>query len=117
MPVVDAYGVIKKHNVMQDTWGHLYPQPGSKHRGKILVMHHGGQTCMMDRIFPTCNNSPMEYELACTVLDLYDWSDGLHEVECTLWFFKSVGDMYLGGRNAKIIKPKVNTLHNTSNWD
>ena len=51
MPIVDAFGITKKHEVMQDTWGHLYPQPGSKHKGKILVMSHLGDATMLDRHF------------------------------------------------------------------
>lgn len=114
--IIDAFASVKKHNVMADTWGHLYPEPGSKHKGKILVMHHDGDSTMLDRNFPTCNDSPMEFELVCSVLDLFEWTDGLHEVECTLWFYKSVGDMYLGSRIGRIIKSKVNTLYKTGDW-
>jgi hypothetical protein len=116
MPIVDAFGTAKKHNVMQDTWGHLYPEPGSKHAGKILVMSHDGSDSVLDRSFPTLNHSPIEFELTCTVLDLYEWSDGLHEVSCTLWFFKSSDNMYLGSDVGKIIKAKVKTLYSTENW-
>lgn len=115
MPIVDVYARNKKHNVMQDTWGHLYPEPGSKHPGKVLIMHHGNSTALMDRNF-SCEESPMEYELACSVMDMFDWADGLHEVSCTLWFYKSVSNMYLGSAIGRVIKAKVTTLYNTSNW-
>lgn len=116
MPFVDALQGTKKHRVMADTWGHLYPQPGSKHAGRILVMHHNGNISMLDRDFPTLENSPQEHELACSVLDLYDWADGLYEVSCTLWFFKTSNDMYLGAPIGKIIKSSIKTLYSTSNW-
>ena len=80
MPVIDVMGGSKKHNVMQDTWGHLYPEPGSKHKGKVLIMHHDENTSIVDRNFPTCENSPMEFELCCSVIDLFEWTDGVHEV-------------------------------------
>lgn len=115
MPVIDAYEASKKHNVMQDTWGHLYPEPGSKHPGRVLIIHHGDSTMLLDRQF-TCECSPMEYELACSVMDLFEWSDGVHEVECTLWFYKSVGEMYLGSAIGRVIKAKVKTLYSTATW-
>jgi len=111
MPAYNVYGVRQKHEVMQDTWGHLYPEPGTKHKGKILVVHDlEEQTVMAGRKFPTLCNSPQEYELVCSILDMYEWTYGVHEIECTLWFFKSSSDMYLGDRIGKIIKPKLTTL-------
>lgn len=113
--VIDAYGARTKHNVMADTWGHMCPEPGSKHPCKILIMHHDGQTCMLDRVCE--NNSPMEYELACSVMDMFDWADGIHEVDCILWFYKSVGQMYLGSEIGRVIKAKVKTLYSTADWN
>lgn len=115
--ISDAYGTRKKHNVMQDTWGHLYPEGGSKHRGKILVCQGiDGTTCMIGREFPTLCASPQEYELVCTVLELYDYPAGLYEIECTLWFYKTCTDMYLGSAIGKIIKPSIKTLHCLQDW-
>lgn len=112
MGAIDVYHTKVKHTVMSDTWGHMYPEPGSKHKGKILVIHDlEHQTVMGGRCFPTLCSSPQEYELVCSVLDLYDWTCGVHEIECTLWFFKSSNDMYLGERIGKIIKPKLRTLY------
>lgn len=116
MPVVYALGVTKKHEVMNDTWGHLYPEPGSKHEGKILVMSHDGNDTMLDRTFGTLPGSPQEHALVCSVLDMFEWTDGLHEVSCTLWFYKTCGDAYLGKPIGKIIKASVNTLYSTDGW-
>ena len=115
MPVISAYAQSNKHNVMQDTWGHLYPEPGTKHPCKILVMHHEGDTTVLDRSSEVpC--SPIEFQLVCSVIDLFDWTNGLHEVDCVLWFFKTCNDMYLGEAVGKIIKAKVTVLHDTTNW-
>lgn len=116
MPIVDTYGQNKKHNIMAETWGHLYPEPGKKYSGRILVVAHDNQTMMLDRNFPGLCGSPMEWELVCSVLDKYEWTDGLHIVHCTLWFFKTCNDMYLGERIGKIIKAHVETIHSTENW-
>lgn len=116
MPMTNVLGVSGQRSAMQDTWGHLYPEPGSKHRGKVLLVHHDNSTMLLDRHFATLPNSPQEYALVCSLLDMYEWTDGVHEVECTLWFFKSSDDMYLGERIGKVIKPKVKTLYSTAPW-
>ena len=115
--ITDALGIKKKHNVMQDTWGHTYPQPSSKHRGKILIVQGmDSETCMLGREFPTLNSSPQEYKLVCSALHLYDYEPGLYELECTLWFYKSCNDMYLGEDIGRIIKPVLKTLHCLQEW-
>lgn len=34
--LVDAFGYRKKAAVMEDTWGHLRPQPGCRYPGEIV---------------------------------------------------------------------------------
>ena len=114
--LIDVFGQRKKHEVMADTWGHLYPEPGSKHEGHILVMHHDGKTMMLDRNFKSLDCSPIEYELVCSIIDMFEWTDGLHKISCTLWFYKTCNNMYKGERVGKIIKAKVKTLYSTDLW-
>lgn len=112
--VVDVYGATKKHNVMEDTWGHLYPEPGSKHPGKILVTHDlEGNTTMAGRDFPGINQSPMEYEIVCSILRRLKWDiPGTFEVKCSIWFFKNCNDMYITHeRIGTLIKFKIKALH------
>lgn len=113
MPVVDIKQGTKKHHVMNDTWGHLYPKGSSKHRGVIIVATGGGSFNILDRNFPTCGCSPIEYELVGTIakrIDL-DWDKcALYEIECTLWFYKECNNMYLGEEVGRIIKPKIKLL-------
>ena len=37
--IVDAYGERKYQEVMQDTWGHLAPEPGTKYEGYLTFAH------------------------------------------------------------------------------
>ena len=113
--ICDATAGNKKHRVMQDTWGHLYPEPGSKHPCKILVMHHGRDTIVLDRVSALAD-SPVEFELVCSVLGMFVWSQGLHEVDCVLWFYKTSSAMFLGKPIGKIVRAEVKTLHGTANW-
>lgn len=119
MPIVDAFGVQKKHNVMADTWGHLYPEPGSKHTGYMIIADSGlsGQTILASE-FPTLDGSPQRDALENTVFDLYDWKQPagcvIYRLDCTLWFFKSSNDIYLGESIGKIIKTKLTTVQSFS---
>jgi hypothetical protein len=117
MPLYDVMASFRKHSVMQDTWGHLYPEPGRKYPGKILIAHgiYGGTT-ILNYHFDDLNDSPQTAELVRTALDIYDWDDGVYEIHCTLWFYKSCHDIYLGKPVGKIIKLKLNNLFNFSNW-
>lgn len=111
MPIVDALGAVKKHNVMQSTWGHLYPEPSSKHIGHITVAYgNNGNVSILDDEFPTLHGSPQRAHLVATVMDKYDLPYGLYRIHCTLWFFKSCNDMYLNGDIGRIIKPRIERL-------
>jgi len=112
MPVVDAYGDRKKHEVMDDTWGHTYPKPGSKHRG-VIILGQGtyGDQVVLDSSFPTLNCSPQRYELEHSLRGP-DREVGVFRVECTLWFYKSSSDMYLNKAIGRVIKKSVTQLVN-----
>lgn len=117
MPVIDAYGARRKHNVMQDTWGHMYPEPTKKYPCKILLVHHENSTMLLDRV-NVCGCSPQEYELVCSILTQYEWTNGIHLVDCVLWFFKNSDDLFISSKPiGKIIKVKITTLHDTDNWE
>ena len=109
--LVDVLGEKRKHSVMADTWGHCYPEPKSKHVGKIIIAHGDwGGTTILDYNFPTLSDSPQTAELVRNALDLYEYRQGIYELSCTLWFFKSCHDMYLDQPIGKIIKPTLKTL-------
>lgn len=113
MSLVDVLCEVKKNNVMKDTWGHLYPEPGSKHKGYILIAHgeYGGTT-ILDYHFETHQCSPQAAEVIATSMDMYEWTQGIYKLECTLWFFKHCNDMYISSSPiGKIIKPKLITLN------
>lgn len=115
--LVDAFGATKKHNIMQDTWGHLYPTPGKKYPGKILISSGvlGGQI-LLDYKFEGVDDSPVTFALICSSLELYDLPQGIYQLDCTLWFFKSSSNMFLGDKVGKIIKCKLKTLQDLSGW-
>lgn len=108
--IVDCNAATKKNNVMQDTWGHMYPEGGSKHKGYIYLST-GNSTCsVIHDEFPTLCGSPMRFELVGTAIDLFDldWDiPATYRIDCELWFFKNCNDMYLGEKIGRIIKPKL----------
>jgi len=108
----DAYGSRKKNEVMKDTWGHMYPEPGSKHQGTIYVAAGDTGATIISDDFPTLCSSPQRFELVQTALGLYEWNEegaSMLKIECTLWFFKSSND-YVTQTPGKIIKPSVSTV-------
>lgn len=63
MPVYDAYADSKKKMVMEDTWGHLSPQPGRKYSGRILFTHGAyGDIVPIACDFSDLPDSPWFYE-------------------------------------------------------
>jgi hypothetical protein len=113
MSMIDVLGSVKKQNVMQDTWGHLYPKPSSKHEGYIILAHgdYGGTT-ILDYSFDTLCGSPQVAELVAQSMDMYEWSNGLYKLDCVLWFYKNSDNIYTSSKSiGRIIKPKLSTLH------
>lgn len=112
MPMVNVLGVSAKHNAMQDTWGHMYPEPGSKHKGTIVVTagEYGDQV-VINSHFPTLDDSPQRFHLEQHIFDQIEIDPGsVVQVDCTLWFYKTSNDMYMGERIGKIINIKTKTL-------
>ncbi|AEP29926.1 hypothetical protein [Brumicola nitratireducens] len=111
--MVDVFVNTKKHNVMQDTWGHMYPEPGSKHEGYIVLAHgdYGGTT-ILEYSFGDLCGSPQVAELVATSMSMYEWTNGLYRLDCSLWFFKNSSNLYLTNDSiGRIIKPKLTTLY------
>lgn len=110
--VYNVLGQNQKHEVMADTWGHLYPEPGSKHRGTMLITEGEYGDCTIIRSeFTSLCSSPQRYQLEHTIFDYFDMTPGeVLEVNCTLWFFKSSDDMYLGERIGKIVKIEARVI-------
>jgi hypothetical protein len=109
MCVVDALSVIKKHNVMSNTWGHLYPEPGRKYPGYIIfsVSDYGDLTILRSE-FDDLEDSPIKEKLSSEIFDNWDCETGVYRVNCELWFFKSCNDMYRSNNQiGRIIKQKI----------
>lgn len=114
MPVIDAFGAAKKNDVMKDTWGHMYPEPKSKHTGfMILAIGEYGDEILIQTEFPTLpHSSPQRYHLEHTAFNLYEPLDiGVYRLDCTMWFFKDCEDMYISSGIGKIIKPSICKLN------
>jgi hypothetical protein len=111
MPAVDVLGETRKHNEMKGTWGHVYPAPKTKHTG-FIVFSFGcyGDYSIVESSFDGLCSSPMRYHLEQDVFNMFDVEEGVYRVDCTLWFFKTVKDSYLGKPSGKIIKATCTPL-------
>jgi hypothetical protein len=109
MPFTDAFGQRKKNDAMKDTWGHMYPEPCSKHYGEMIIAHtETGDLVIIKSDFPGLDGSPMRYWVEHTVFDIFETEGGkIYKVSCGLWFFKGCHDMYKGEPIGKIIYPQI----------
>ena len=105
--VTDAYGQKKKHNVMGDTWGHLYPKPGKYPCVAYVSTGHAGAS-LIDLDYAHVGN-PLDMFIYNQFLDcIDDWeTPAVYRIDCQLWFFKGCADAYLGEQVGKPIKVKV----------
>lgn len=105
-------GADKKHRIMQDTWGHMYPEPGCKYPGSITAaIGEYGDMVIIATDFPNLQSSPQRFALERTIFDYLDLEEGrVAKIQCTLWFFKSSSKMFMGERIGKIIKIKADYL-------
>lgn len=106
----DVFATTAKHNVMKNTWGHLYPEPGSKHKGAIYISTGYSNCSVIEDDFPTLSCSPQRAELVATAMDLFDldWDEpAVYRIDCELWFYKSSDDMFMAEKIGRIIKPKI----------
>lgn len=113
--IVDAFSTRKKNDVMKDTWGHLYPEPGSKHPGTMLITYTDYRELVVIRAdFPTLLGGPIDFELIHSIFDYFEIeeleSGGIYKIDCTLWFYKGCSNMYIGSPVGKIIKIKTKKL-------
>lgn len=105
MGLLDVYQQSKKHQVMQDTWGHLYPKPGQKYYGEMLIaIGEYGDQVIVKSDFPGLDGSPQRFELERSIFDLYAFESGVYKIKCGMWFYKSSSDMYLNKPIGKLIK-------------
>lgn len=111
MAIVDAFGLRKKHKVMQDTWGHMYPEPGTKHYGEMVIaLGVHGDEVVVSSDFPGLGSSPQRHFLEHTIFDQIAGEPGVYRIKCGLWFFKSSNDLYLGEPIGKIINIQIEAL-------
>ncbi len=110
--ITDAYGQTKKNDAMQSTWGHMYPEPGAKYYGEMVIAHGDyGDQVIVTSDFPGLDSSPMRFHLEQSIFDHVDTDNGnIFKIKCALWFFKTCHDMYLGEKIGKIINIKVEPL-------
>lgn len=120
--VYDVLGTRKKHHVMQDTWGHLYPKPGSKHHGYFLVAYSAdfGTTTMLASEFKTLDCSPIRHMLELDFLhnlELPKKETAVYLIHCTTWFYKTSSEAYLGNKVGKVINKKIKKVFSSKNFN
>lgn len=65
MPFVDVYGARKAAQVMQDTWGHLAPDKGTRYPGYMVIAAScfgDGSVAIVAWEFGALASSPWTYE-------------------------------------------------------
>jgi len=108
MPIINVCAEHTTDAVMYDTWGHLYPEPGSKHDGEMLIsIGQYGDEIVISSDFPKLNSNPQRYELERTIFQ-HLHGTGVYKINCTLWFFKRSNHIH--ECPGKIIKIKSKKL-------
>jgi hypothetical protein len=106
--IYDALGQKKKHRVMSDTWGHLYPEPGTKHYGEMVIaIGEYGDCIIVTSDFPGLGGSPQRCALEHTIFNHITADPGVYRIKCGMWFFKTSNDMYLGERIGRLINIQI----------
>lgn len=68
MSLIDAYGARREAEVMQETWGHMAPNPNREYTGSVLFTHGAyGDLTAISVDFDGLDDSPWFYE------HLHDW--------------------------------------------
>jgi len=110
MSLADAFAPAEaryKAQVMFDTFGHLYPQPGNKYQGRIVfvISAYGGNCCILHSEWQGLEDSPLLFE---TMSDVFDNSRvrGRHDI------FEWTGELicYKNG-NTRLTKGKLKVRH------
>lgn len=77
MSLADAFAPAEaahRARVMQETWGHLYPELGHKYDGRIrFVVGDYGDCILLGMDFGSLDDSPLLY---ATARDVFDWVRG-----------------------------------------
>ena len=105
----------QRAHVMFQVWGHLYPEPGNRYKGRIVfvVSGYGGNCCILHSEWQGLEDSPLLFE---TMQDVFDDSrirsrgkDGLRG-SCRHDVFEWTGELicYKNG-NTRLTKGKVRT--------
>jgi len=74
MSLADAFAPVEaryRAQVMAATWGHLYPKPGHRYKGKIMfvIASYGGDNCILAADWGTLPDSPDLYDTMMQVFD------------------------------------------------
>jgi hypothetical protein len=92
----DVLAESHKNTVMQDTWGHLYPEPGAKYYGELTIaVGCYGEQVIVDTDFPGLNSSPQRHAVEYSIFDRITLEIGIHRIKCGMWFFKTCHDAWL----------------------
>lgn len=114
MPFVDAYAQRKKHEVMSDTWGHLYPRPCWKYHGYLIVaIGDYGDEIIVKSEFTKLGSSPQRHEVEHSIFDYMfekKYEPGIYKIDCTMYFYKTSDDMFLGKPVGKLMNIKIQEI-------
>lgn len=88
MPVIDVMGGSKVEKVLQDTWGHLAPEPGREYSGWILAARTVyGDAFILDYHFDDLCDSPWFCDgMHGFIFDEIEVEPGLYRFEGTYEF-------------------------------
>jgi hypothetical protein len=109
MSLADAFAPAEaqyKANVMFLTWGHLYPTPGHKYRGKIVfgVAGYSGVCFILTADWGDLPDSPILFEAMQQVFDKVKHSEcGVWEWEGELICYKNQKTRLTKGKVRRII--------------
>ena len=114
MPLIDIFAGSKRETAMRDTWGHIFPEPGSKHTG-VIVIATGNSCCtVLGSDFGDLGPSPQRQNIesgACDLFDL-DWDDVcVYEIHCTLHFYKDESRYWNDNDAGRIIKTTIKRVY------
>ena len=97
MGAYSVTGADRINETMKDTWGHFYPEGGSKHYGEMVIAYcEYGDLVIIKTDFPGLCCSPQRHALEQTIWDRINTSDldiGIYKVSCGLWFYKDCDDV------------------------
>jgi len=97
----------KKSEVMEDTWGHQYPQPGKKYYGEMVIaIGEYGDQIIVTSEFQNLADSPQRYKLEQSIFNMKDFEAGIYKIKCGMWFYKGCNESFMNLSVGKLIKIK-----------